>query len=81
MGLLLFSMFTGEKESEDTSMMWGYGFSWGGMFLMNGRSDLVDRLASGTDLGTHSLARQEDGIFDANSYQHSFNRPIGARDT
>ena len=34
MWLLLFSMFTGEKESEDTSMMWGYGFSWGGMFLM-----------------------------------------------
>jgi putative membrane protein len=23
-----------EKESEDTPMMWGYGFSWGGMFLM-----------------------------------------------
>jgi putative membrane protein len=23
-----------EKESEDTSMMWGYGFSWGGMLLM-----------------------------------------------
>ena len=34
MWLLLFSMFICEKESEDTSMMWVYGFSWGGMFLM-----------------------------------------------
>jgi putative membrane protein len=34
MCLLLFSMFIGEKESEGTSMMWGYGFSWGGMVVM-----------------------------------------------
>jgi hypothetical protein len=23
-----------KKEREETPMMWGYGFSWGGMFLM-----------------------------------------------
>jgi len=25
----------GSYESEDTHMMWGYGFSWVGMFLMS----------------------------------------------
>ena len=25
---------TGRTQSEDILMMWGYGFSWGGMFLM-----------------------------------------------
>jgi putative membrane protein len=32
--LLVGIILPGSYESEDTQMMWGYGFSWGSMFLM-----------------------------------------------